>query len=236
MPGWSCAGVLACVLAGAHPREAVSLVALGGNDSTGVVRSHSGPFDPGRPTLVVIHGINPTPRLVHFTLAERYAEAARGTWNVLAWDWNAATLPSLRPPVVDRAAVGQGACLAASLASLGVDPARLHLVGHSTGSVVAASCARTLSAWHGRQVGRLTLLDPVGSQHPLIFGELAASRSAAVLENFFADSPSGFGRFAPYEGVRNYSTPTPSRWWGFVNPSRTDHLNVVRWHLRQFPQ
>jgi pimeloyl-ACP methyl ester carboxylesterase len=235
MPGLICAGVLACILAGTRPSDPIQLLALGGNTSTGQVRLLSGPFDPGRPTLVVIHGINPVPRLLHYTLAERYAEAVGPACNVLSWDWNAATLPSYRPSVVDRAAVAQGQSLAWSLSALGVEPSRLHLIGQSTGSVVATSCARSLCLSTGRQVAQLTLLDPSSSQHPLIFGELAASRCCLVLENLFAPSPSGFGQLAPYPGVHNYSAPTPSRWRGYLRPSHIDHMNVVRWHLRRFP-
>ncbi len=234
MPGPVCAGVLACLLAGAHPTGSIQLFALGGDTSTGQARLHSGPFDPNKPTLVVVHGINPAPHLFHFTLAERYAEAAAPRYNVLAWDWNAATLPSLRPPIVDRAAIFQGRLLASVLSRLGVEPARLHLIGHSTGGVVVASCAHSLMHSTGRQVAHLTLLDPSRWQHPLIFQELAATRCARLIENLFAPSSSGFGDQAAYPGVRNYSAPTPSRWRGLLRPSRLDHLNVVRWHLTHF--
>ncbi len=235
MPGLFCAGVLACVLAGTPQSDSIQLFALGGDPSTGLVRLHTGPFNPNRPTLVVVHGINLTPHLLHFTLAERYAEVVGPAYNVLAWDWNAATLPSVRPSVVDQAAVGQGLRLASVLARLGVEPSRLHLIGQSTGSVVAASCAHALTRSMGRPVDHLTLLDPSVLQHSLIFEGLNAARCTRKLENLYAPGPSGFGRHAPYAGVRNYAAPTPSRWWGLLRPTHTDHMNVVRWHLRTFP-
>ncbi|HEU5116337.1 MAG TPA: hypothetical protein VFT74_06615 [Isosphaeraceae bacterium] len=235
MPGLFCAGVLACVLAGSPQTDSIQLFALGCDTSTGLVRLHTGPFNPNRPTLVVVHGINLTPHLVHFTLAERYAEVAGPAYNVLAWDWNAATLPSVRPSVVDRAAVGQGLMLASVLGQLGVEPSRLHLIGQSTGSVVAASCAQALLHSTGRPVDHLTLLDPSVSQHTLIFEGLNAPGCSRNLEHLYAPGPSGFGALAPYVGVKNYSAPTPSRWRGLFRPSQTDHMNVVRWHLRTFP-
>jgi hypothetical protein len=105
-------------------------------------------IDPTRPTLVVVHGVNPFHPRCHYTVAERYAEvvAARfgATVNVLAWDWNADTMPSLYPPIVDRHAIEQGRALGHALLHTGVDPLSLHVLGQSEGCLVATSACGSI--------------------------------------------------------------------------------------------
>ena len=164
-------------------REA-SLIERGGDPARGILVNctpGSRPFDPpdpGLPTVVFVHGLNPAPRVVHFTMTERVAEALsrrRGPpCNVLGWDWNSATFESLRPSVNSRAAVHQGQALAWALWCAGVDPASTHLIGHSSGSIVATSAAHFLSRRMGRPLARLTLLEPAAYYHPIIFEQLEA--------------------------------------------------------------
>src|SRR4051812_4229035 len=81
------------------------LIEFGGNPARGVLVILSlgaRPGDPpaaGRPTIVFIHGFNPLPGVVHFAIAEQLAQAlirrAGPAFNILAWDWNAATCVSL---------------------------------------------------------------------------------------------------------------------------------------------
>lgn len=224
--------------AGGGPR----LAAFGPHNARGVLvnltpGSYPGaPIDPARPTVVVVHGLNPLHPLMHFTIAERYAEAigrhhGAGV-NVLAWDWNAVTMPSPRLSTCSQHAVGQGTALAAALSRAGlVDPSRLHMIGQSTGCVVITSAARDLTARTGRLVGGLTFLDPAVAEHGLIFNELAASSHAARVEHYWAGGLSGFGRASNAPGVVEAPAAASGGLLGLARPLHWNHFNTVRWHV-----
>lgn len=231
--------VASFALGGVRP----SLVRAGGDPSRGLLVNRTWgarPFDPpdlGRPTVVFIHGFNPTPRLVHFDMAQQLGRAvacrgdeARGC-NVLAWEWNAATFVGLRPAANSEAAVEQGVRLAETLIANRLDPTRTHLIGHSAGGMVAASAASTLAHRWARPVAHLTLLEPATFYHPVIFERLAAGSLAHRVENYWAPGPSAFGRAVPLPGIRNYRVPGPNQLAGLVLPLRSDHLYVVSWYL-----
>lgn len=188
--------------------------------------------DPSRPTVVLVHGLNPFHPWVHFNYGGAYARtvASRTIFgpNVLAWDWNAATLPGFRLNTLDRNAMTQGLALAEALRRAGVDPGRLHLVGHSHGGIVAATAARVLSDGTGRPVARLTLLDPIRAHHPILFGQLRATTAAARVDHLWADGHSGFGGEARYPGVANRRLPPRLGVLGFFRPLHVDHLNAMR--------
>ncbi len=221
-------------------RQAV-LLRKGGDPARGLLVNHSpgrrpfDPPDPRLPTVVFIHGINPLPRVVHFTMAERVAEslARRGgpPCNVLGWDWNAATVESLRASPNSEAAVRQGPSLAWALWTAGIDPARTHLIGHSSGGLVATSAARVFAREFGRPVAHLTLLEPAAYYHGIVFGRLEAGSLAPVVENYWAPGPSGYGREAAWPGVRNYRVDGPASYFGVLCPLQSDHLFIVRWYL-----
>jgi pimeloyl-ACP methyl ester carboxylesterase len=224
----------------AEPRQAV-LLRRGGDPARGLLVNHSpgrrpfDPPDPRLPTVVFIHGINPLPRVVHFTMAERVAESLerRGgpPFNVLGWDWNAATVESLRAAPNSEAAVRQGPALAWALWRTGIDPARTHLIGHSSGAMVATSAARTFVTNFGRPVAHLTLLEPATYYHEIIFERLGAGSLAPVVENYWAPGPSAYGQEVTLPGVRNYRIEGPASFVGVVCPLRSDHIHIVRWYL-----
>jgi pimeloyl-ACP methyl ester carboxylesterase len=224
----------------ADGRPAV-LMRRGGDPARGLLVNHSpgrrpfDPPDPALPTVVFIHGINPLPRTVHFEMAERVAEslARRGgsPCNVLGWDWNAATVESLRAGANSEAAVRQGPALAWALWSSGVDPSRTHLIGHSSGSMVATSAARVFARSWGRPVAQLTLLDPATFYHEIVFERLEAGSLAPVVENYWAPGPSAYGREVALPGIRNYRVDGPASYAGVLCPLRSDHLFIVRWYL-----
>lgn len=193
------------------------------------------PPDPARPTVVFVHGFNPLPRVVHFGMAQRFAEslARRGGpgMNLIGWDWNAATFTSVHPGVNSEAAVHQGHALARALGNAGVDPARTHLVGHSAGGMVVASAARVFALGQGRPVAQLTLLDPATFYHAVIFERLGAGSLAPVVENYWCPGPSAFGREVALPGIRNFRVDGHASYVGVVNPLRSDHLFIVRWYL-----
>jgi pimeloyl-ACP methyl ester carboxylesterase len=217
------------------------LLRKGGDPARGLLVNHSAgrrpfdPPDPSLPTVVFIHGINPLPRTVHFTMAERVAEsmARRGgpPCNVLAWDWNAATVESLRAAPNSEAAVRQGPPLASALWSAGIDPARTHLIGHSSGGMVATSAAQFFTRSLGRPVAHLTLLEPATYYHSIIFERLEAGSLAPIVENYWAPGPSGYGREVTLPGVRSYRVDGPGSYAGVLCPLRSDHLYIVRWYL-----
>jgi hypothetical protein len=195
------------------------------------------PADAAKPTIVVAHGINPFHPARHQEVAERYAEAIGRNWgaafNVLAWDWNAATMRGVHPLRNRELAAEQGRDLGEALLRAGIDPGKLHLVGHSSGCVVVAAAARTIVERTGSPVRMLTLLDPASSQHELIFGVLGAGSSGTFVRHVWATGPSGFGGPALYANVADQSFPGHAGWRGFFVPGRLDHLEVVRWHIRQ---
>jgi hypothetical protein len=191
--------------------------------------------DASKPTVVFIHGANPFDPLLHFTMDARLGEALHRAYgprfNALGWDWNADTIHSISPRRNWDHAVVHGQRLGQNLLRAGLHPSRIHLIGQSSGAIVAAAAARSITDQSGIPVAQLTLLDPASFTHPLIFGQLGASTSATLAENYFVESPSGLGKPAP--GVWNYRVPLgqPSRWVGLVRPLRSDHLNTVRWYL-----
>jgi hypothetical protein len=223
------------------PGDDVRLFELGRDRSPGVLLNLTAgarpcdPIDPSRPTVVVTHGLNPMAPAFRFAMAERYAEAIGARYgrsiNVLSWDWNGVTMRSLRPSRNDADALEQGWALGAALLRLGVDPARVHLIGQSSGCLVVTAAARILADARGRQVARLTLLDPAGGHHRWIFGRLGANSAAAVVEHYWAPGLSGFGKPAPYPGVRDQAVPGPRGARGLLRPFHTDHLHTVRWHI-----
>jgi hypothetical protein len=224
-------------------RPEVRLWVRGPDSSPGVLAnctvgySSASPHDPSRPTVVVVHGINPLHRFMHLEVAERYGEEIGARWgsslNVLGWDWNGDTMHGLCPSRNQALAESHGRALGEVLLRAGVAPEGLHLIGHSSGCVVVSAAARTIVERTGSRVCRLTLLDPQAGQHPLIFVTLEAGGAAIVVEHFWVAGPSGFGAQAPYANVRNQAVSGPSGWAGFLKPDYLDHVHLVRWHIEQ---
>jgi alpha-beta hydrolase superfamily lysophospholipase len=150
-------------------------------------------------------------------------------FNVFGWDWNAATFVSLDPRANGDSAVAQGRALAEALLRSGAMPARTHLIGHSSGSIVAA--ARTLAFEHGRPLAQLTLLEPAAGYHSLVFERLAAGSSAQRVENYWSPGASGYGREVSAPGVVNFRVDGPRSYLGVVSPRRSGHMNIVRWYI-----
>jgi pimeloyl-ACP methyl ester carboxylesterase len=233
--------LLVAAVSVAGPGGRPQILRIGGDLAPGVLVNRSAgarpfdPPDPSRATVVFVHGFNPAPHAVHFTMAERLAEAVarRGgpPLNVLAWDWNGATYVGLDPRVNAENTIGQGQRLAAAVRVHGLAPGRVHLIGHSAGGIVAASAARVLLAEVGQPVAQLTLLEPAAFYHHVIFERLAAGSSARRVENYWAPGPSGYGREVGHAGVRNVRVDHPTPWLGTVHPLRSGHLHVVRWYL-----
>jgi pimeloyl-ACP methyl ester carboxylesterase len=219
----------------AGDREA-PLIRAGGDPARGLLVNRTPgfrPFDPpdvSRPTVVFVHGFNPMPRVVHFEMTERVGEsmARRRSqpFNVLGWDWNSST--TVRP----EATVDQGHALALAIWRAGVDPSRVHLIGHSAGAIVATSAAHFLARRLGRPVAQLTLLDPAAYYHTLIFEQLEAGSLCPVVENYWSPGPSAYGKAVDLPGVRSFRVDGPASFAGVICPLRSDHLFIVRWYLK----
>jgi pimeloyl-ACP methyl ester carboxylesterase len=164
-------------------------------------------------------------------LAEAIARRGGPPMNVLAWDWNGSTYVGLNPNVNAEQTVGQGLRLAAELKGRGLAPERSHLIGHSSGAIVAAAAAQDLRVRSGRPVARLTLLEPAEFYHHVVFERLAAGSSAHRVEHYWAPGPSGYSREVGHAGVLNYRVEVPTPWLAAVHPLRSGHLHVFRWYL-----
>ena len=193
------------------------------------------PPDPTRPAVIMIHGLNPTPWLVRIPEAERLGEAVgrRGgpPINVLGWDWNGDTYASVRMKPNQAHAVDHGRMLARAILAAGIPPEHVHLIGHSTGAIVAASAARALQEATGRPVAQVTLLDPATPYHDLVFNRIAVGRQARVVHHFWAPGPSGFSQPVGSPGVTDIRVDVPGGWYGLVNLLQSSHLNTARWYV-----
>ncbi len=231
--------LVSATLSAEAPRA--KMLRFGGNPSRGILRNCSAgarpfdPPDPSRPTVVFVHGFNPAPHIVHFTMAERFAEslARRGgpPFNLLAWEWNAATFDDPRPRVNSANAVRQGQALALNLRQAGIDPARTHLIGHSAGGMVVTSAAHVFAKSQGRPVAQLTLLDPATFYHEVIFERLEAGALAPRVENYWSPGPSAYGKEVQLAGVLNYRVVGTASYGGVIFPLRSDHISIVGWYL-----
>ena len=235
-------GLCLALLSMALGEPQISIMERGNDPSPGLLVNRTAgarPFDPPNPalpTFVFVHGCNPVPQLLHFVMDTRLSEAiqARGglACNVLGWDWNASTFESLRPSTNVDLAIGQGRRLGASLIRAGLDPARVHLIGQSSGAIVATSAAEYLARTVGQPVAQLTMLDAARPYHDQIFVQMAAGTLCPVVENYWASGRTGYGREELLPGIRNYRVDAPANPVALINPSQSDHLGLVRWYLR----
>jgi pimeloyl-ACP methyl ester carboxylesterase len=189
------------------------------------------PIAASKPTVVVTHGWNPLPKLIHTNFGESAAHSIRCRFgdqvNVLSWDWNGVRISALCDDPFEVASE-QGRRLAAALRCRGVDPSQTHLIGHSLGSIVVTQAAYCLG-----DLGRtrqLTLLDPPTSFHGKIFGDLGATRHACEVENYWAPGISGYGKPVNKPGVCNYQVDGEHPCLGVVDLSVSNHVNVMVWY------
>lgn len=209
----------------------------GGNGRKGVLLNYScgarpsDPIDPTKPTIVITHGWNPLPNRIHATFGIAGANAIKcrcgDSYNILSWDWNAVKVPALNdgPKKIGKC---QGRMLACALRSRGINPRCTQIIAHSLGTLVAAQTAYCLSDLG--PFAQLTLLDPPTQLHEEIFCNLAVTRHAGIVENYWAPGISGYGECVNYRGVQNYEVEgdTPIR--GIVDLSLSNHVGVMRWY------
>ncbi|MAT72564.1 MAG: hypothetical protein CMJ58_23955 [Planctomycetaceae bacterium] len=214
------------------------VVQRGASQRTGVLLNYSrgadpcDAIDPAKPTIVITHGWNPLPKQIRCTLGPSGAAALRrrcgDRYNLLSWDWNAVPVsPFFNEPV--RIGREQGRMLAAALCRRGVVPGRTQIIAHSLGNLAAAQAAQCLAHSRGR-VLQLTLLDPPTQLNEEIFDKLCPTRHACIVENYYNDTPGGFGERVDRPGVRNYFVAGVYPVLGAIDLSRSDHVHVMRWY------
>ncbi|TWU23589.1 hypothetical protein [Bythopirellula polymerisocia] len=209
----------------------------GGNGRCGVLLNYScgarpcDPIDPAKPTIVITHGWNPLPNKIHTTFGSSGAQALRcrcgDSYNILSWDWNAVKI-SLKNDGPKRTAHCQGRMLAQSLRARGVNPCSTQIIAHSLGSVVVAKAALCMS--DRGPFAQITLLDPPTGMHDEIFCNLAVTRHARVVENYWSPGISGYGDEVCCRGVRNYEVKGDHPILGIVDLSISNHVGVMRWY------
>lgn len=143
-------------------------------------------FTPARPHCLVVDDQNrstinafslSSPTSL-FVLTHGYLESTQLTWvremvgallttgeavGVLTVDWYKAAPPTYAQAVANIRLVGvMVGKLLAMMADSGVDPADMHLVGHSLGAHLMGYAAAAFNETTGLQVGRITALDPAG--------------------------------------------------------------------------
>jgi pimeloyl-ACP methyl ester carboxylesterase len=221
--------------------DEIRLVEFGPDHARGVLvnascgRRPSDPLDPGKTTILIVHGLNPFHPFAHFSVGPRYAEALRlrygALYNVAYWDWNAATGNGLHESKERCLAVSQGYRLADQLVAQNIEPSRLHLIGQSAGCMLVAATAQRLAHRTGTPVGCVTVIDPARLEHGLIFEQLRVGLNAHIVEHLWVPGFSGFGAQANYPNVRNITLQGPRGWRGLVRVTKSDHLHAVRWHI-----
>ncbi len=189
------------------------------------------PIDPAKPTIVITHGMNPLPKLIHTSLGRAGAKAIKcrcgDTYNILSWDWNAVRVSPF-PRSAERIGKEQGRMMAAALQRRGVDPMRTQIIAHSLGTLVAAQATVCLS--NQGPLAQVTLLDAPKLLHRQIFEELAITRHAYSVENYWAPGISGFGASVQCRGVQNYKVEGTRPVRGIFDLSVSNHVNVMRWY------
>ncbi|GLV32687.1 uncharacterized protein CBL_00606 [Carabus blaptoides fortunei] len=133
--------------------------------------SHTDLLDPFKPKLpsyfntttstkIIIHGYSGNMDFATSTIVKAYIDYKKV--NVITVDWNVlAQLPCYPTAVVNTWHAGQcTAVMMVSLASLGIDPRTMHVLGFSLGAHVASYAGNWIFSTMGIKVGRITGLDP----------------------------------------------------------------------------
>ncbi|KAJ2938932.1 hypothetical protein O0L34_g17743 [Tuta absoluta] len=97
----------------------------------------------------------------------------------------------------------------ASMINHGVDPAKIHVIGHSLGAHIASFTGKTFTKLTGKKVGRITGLDPAGPCFGMVNKELRLKRTDAdFVDVMHTDGgvlgliePVGHADYYPNEGI-----------------------------------
>lgn len=230
-PGADVRGIMELIFPPRAPREAVLLNLSA--DAGGV----DDPFEPGRPTVAIAHGLNPLPEILRYSYLEDYAAAitARlGTAvNIAAFDYNGEALVSLDPTVNLAHAMALGRQMGRELAARGVtDGGQVQLIGHSMGAFVVTLAASELGG-----VGQITLIDPAATDTAVLVADYGLLDVADEVENYWTDAFGGFGAELEGQNVFNYRVdarelPVAVTW----EPLHWAHMSMVLWYEQTIGQ
>lgn len=190
-------------------------------------------IDPSLPTFVVTHGWNPLPNRYRLTTPEAYCRKIRarhgGQVNVLAFHWNSRGQGSPHANVANATQAGHS--LGHMLLARGVDPTQTTMIGHSMGTIVIASAAKTMHAQTGMCTQKLTLIDGPKRKLPILVRDLNAIGCADAITNVWAAGMSGLG--APLHCPKVVNIRAPKRIRGrcrhILHPARNNHIDIVLW-------
>ncbi|XP_037803353.1 pancreatic triacylglycerol lipase-like [Penaeus monodon] len=115
-------------------------------------------FDPAKPIKFITHGFIDTGNTEWLKRVAR-ALITQGDYNVIRVNWGAGSLPMYYSATANTRVVGLEIAYLVNffIDNYGVDPANVHLIGHSLGSHVSGYAGERISG-----LGRITGLDPAG--------------------------------------------------------------------------
>jgi hypothetical protein len=161
-------------------------------------------FDPARPTVVIVHGLNLLPGLLRYVYMQDYAAAMAARVgsgaNVAVFEYNDQSLVSLdaRTNIANTLALGQR--LGDGLTERGLtDGESVQMIGHSLGAFVVTTAARQMGG-----VGQITLLDTWLADVMLLVHEHGLLAAADEVENYWSDAPGGLGGPLTADNVFSY--------------------------------
>jgi len=151
------------------------------------------PFDPDRPTVVIVHGLNVLPCLVRYAYLDDMAAAiaARvGTAvNIAALDYNSDSFVSLLPGPNPSHTAEVGHRLGQELVARGVtDGEHVQMIGHSLGAFAVATAAAELGG-----VAQITLIEAAWFHQPRLLCEYGLIEVADEVEHYWSNAFGGFG-------------------------------------------
>ncbi|KAJ2938888.1 hypothetical protein O0L34_g17699 [Tuta absoluta] len=119
-------------------------------------------FNADQKLYIFIHGFTDEPTKSPFTNI-RKALFSQGNSNVIALDGsNYINWLYLRSTTFVRFMGEKLGNVLASMVNHGVDPAQIHVIGHSLGAHIASFTGKTYTELTGKKVGRISGLDPAG--------------------------------------------------------------------------
>ncbi|KAJ4450311.1 hypothetical protein ANN_01731, partial [Periplaneta americana] len=122
------------------------------NEQT-IRKSH---FDPKKETKIIIHGFIDTP-LSNWVKEMRKELVKHADWNIVVVDWAGGSLPLYTQATANTRLVGLELAYFINYlqANFGLDPASVHMIGHSLGAHTAGYAGERIAG-----LGRITGLDP----------------------------------------------------------------------------
>jgi len=161
-------------------------------------------FDPARPTVVIVHGLNVLPGLLRYVYMQQYAAgmAARlgADVNIAVFQYDSQSMVSLDPQTNIANALILGQRLGDELIERGLtDTQSVQMIGYSLGAFTVTAAARQMGG-----VGQITLLDTWVGDVMLLVHEHDLPAAADQVENYWSDAPGGLGGPVTADNIFNY--------------------------------